>query len=277
MGASFLITLREGLEVALVLAIVLAYLRSTDRRHLFRPVAVGAGVAIGLCIVAGVVFHFVVGEFTGKPEMAIEGSVSVVAAVVLTWMIFWMRKNARGMAADLHGRIDMAADASTFAVAAVAFGAVVREGFETVIFLLGAEAGNHSGSSVVAGGVVGLVAAAGLGVLIYRGGSRLNLKRFFQITGALLVLFAAGLVGKAVHEFMELGGVEGWAAHPVWTIGRGAFARGSFYDFLNGFFGWDAEPERLRVIAYVVYLVPVGTAFFAGGRSRKPAVAPAAA
>jgi high-affinity iron transporter len=266
MGASFLITLREGLEISLVLAIVLAYLAKTGRRSLFPAVAVGAGIAALVCLVAGAAFHLAIGEFEGKAEQAIEGTLAIIAAAVLTWMIFWMRKNARSMSAELHGKLDAAADSSSTAVALVAFGAVAREGFETVLFLLGAETGSSSGASVVVGGLLGLAVSAVLGVMVYRGGRNLNLRRFFQITGALLILFAAGLFAKAVHEFRELLGVEGWLAEPSWLIESGPFASGWFYDFLAGVFGWSSDPERVRVIAYFAYLVPVSIAFFAGGR-----------
>jgi len=277
MGASFLITLREGLEISLVLAIVLAYLAKTGRRDLFPAVAAGAGVAAVVCVVTGLAFHVLIGEFEGRAEQAIEGTLALIAAAVLTWMIFWMRKNARGMSADLHGKLDAAANRSATAVALVAFGAVAREGFETVLFLLGAETGSSSGASVVVGGLLGLAVSAVLGVMVYRGGSKMNLRRFFQITGALLILFAAGLFAKAMHEFRELLEIEGWLAEPVWVIESGVFASGWLYDFLAGVFGWSSDPERIRVIAYVAYLVPVSIAFFAGGRQApapKPAPAP---
>ena len=115
MGASFLITLREGLEISLVLAIVLAYLAKTGRRSLFPAVAMGAGIAALVCLVAGVAFHLAIGEFEGKAEQAIEGSLALIAAAVLTWMIFWMRKNARSMSAELHGKLDAAASSSATA------------------------------------------------------------------------------------------------------------------------------------------------------------------
>jgi high-affinity iron transporter len=229
-------------------------------------VAVGAGIAALVCLVAGAAFHLAIGEFEGKAEQAIEGTLAIIAAAVLTWMIFWMRKNARSMSAELHGKLDAAASSSATAVGLVAFGAVAREGFETVLFLLGAETGSSSGASVVVGGLLGLAVSAVLGVIVYRGGSNLNLRRFFQITGALLILFAAGLFAKAVHEFRELLGVEGWLAEPSWLIESGPFASGWFYDFLAGVFGWSSDPERIRVIAYFAYLVPVSIAFFAGGR-----------
>jgi high-affinity iron transporter len=136
--------------------------------------------------------------------------------------------------------------------------ATVREGLETALFLLSAETDAASGVEVVVGGLIGLAAAALLGWIVYRGGSRLDLRRFFQITGILLILFAAGLVGKSVHEFREALGFEtGGVVNAAWTIRSGPWADGTFYDFLKGFFGWHAETEWIRLIAYVGYLAPV--------------------
>ena len=256
MGAAFLITLREGLEVSLVLAILIAYLVKSDRRQDVPAVWQGTGVAAGGCLVVGIVIYALIGGLHGTANQIVEGSIATAAAIVLTWMIFWMRANARTIGADLRGKVDAAT--TTSALVAIAFVATVREGLETVLFLLSAETGSSSGAEVVLGGVLGLVVAAVLGYLIYRGGNRLNLKRFFQVTGILLILFAAGLVGKAFHEFREALGLEsGLLIDPVWTVESGLWASGTFYDFMKGFFGWHKETELIRLLAYFAYLVPV--------------------
>lgn len=265
MGASFLITLREGLEIALVLAILIAYLVKTDRRGDISAVWRGAGLATAFCVVGGVAFDLFVGEFEGKAEQFIEGTIAILAASVLTWMVFWMRKNARGLGAELRAQIDRADSAR--ALATIAFVAVLREGLETVLFLISAETASSSGSSVVLGGLLGLVVAAVLGRLVYAGGNKVNLRSFFNVTGVLLILFAAGLFGKFFHEYRELLGFEsGWLVEPAWTITSGAWGDGTFYDFMKGFFGWHNEAEHIRVIAYIAYLIPVGWAFLYGGR-----------
>lgn len=267
MGASFLITLREGLEVALVLAILIAYLVKTGRRSDVGAVWRGAGVAAGVCLVGGVAFDLFVGEFEGKAEQFIEGTIAIVAASVLTWMVFWMRKNARGLGAELRAQIDQANSAR--ALSAIAFVAVLREGLETVLFLISAETASSSGSSVVIGGLLGLAIAAVLGRLVYAGGNRVNLRAFFNVTGVLLILFAAGLFGKFFHEYRELLSFEsGWLVEPTWTIASGAWGSGTFYDFMKGFFGWHNEAEHVRVIAYFAYLIPIGWLFLAGGRGK---------
>jgi high-affinity iron transporter len=257
MGASFLITLREGLEIALVLAILAAYLVKSGRSSSLRAMWLGTAAAAAACVVAGVAFHLIVGDFEGKKEQFIEGTLAVLAAVVLTWMIFWMRKHSRGLSSEMRNKLDAAT--TTKAVAVVAFVAVAREGFETVLFLLGAETSSSSGASVVIGGLLGLVVSGCLGLIVYRRGQKVNLASFFRVTGILLILFAAGLVGKAFHEFREFFGFEsGRLISPsLWNITSGPLASGTLFDFLKGLFGWSADPEPIRVIAYVAYLVPV--------------------
>ena len=137
MGASLLITLREGLEISLVLSILLSYMIKTGRRDETRSVWIGAGVAGVLCLIFGLVVHLTVNGLHGKSEMAVEGSIAVIACAVLTYMIFWMRSNARGISGNLQARID--SSTTLFALTAIAFVAVAREGFETALFLISAE------------------------------------------------------------------------------------------------------------------------------------------
>jgi len=252
MGAAFLITLREGLEIGIVLAILIAYLVKTGRRQQLRSVWLGTAVATVACLIAGVAVHAVTNELHGNAEPAVEGTLALFAAVVLTLMILWMRKNARSMGGHLRARVDGAQ--TGMALAVVAFVGVAREGFETVLFLLGAESGGSTGAQVVVGGLLGLAVSAVLGVLVYLGGNRIDLRKFFRYTGVVLILFAAGLVGKAVHEFGELLGLDDlWLFRPLYTLTSGPLASGTVFDFLNGLFGWSASPERLRVVAYLAY------------------------
>jgi high-affinity iron transporter len=271
MGSSFLITLREGLEIALVLAIIVAYLHKTGRGDRVGSVWAGSAVAAVVSVITGFIFYRVVGEFEGKWEQFIEGTLAFAAVGVLTWMIFWMRGNARGIKSELHGKIDAAIDGSGAALGAIAFVAVAREGFETVLFLLGAETSSASGVEVVIGGLLGLAVAAVLGFLFYLGSDRVDLRKFFNWTGLLLILFAAGLFAKGVHEFREFFEFEGaWYSDPVWEITSGPLAEGWTYDFLKGLFGWSSDPERIRVAAYFAFLVPALWFYFKG--APKPAV-----
>lgn len=265
MGSGFLITLREGLEIALVLAIIVAYLTKIGRGDRFGAIWAGAALAAIASVGAGLLFDRLVGEFEGKWEQFIEGALAFAAVGVLTWMIFWMRGHARGIASELHAKLDDALERSSAALAVVAFVAVAREGFETVLFLLGAETAGASGSAVVIGGVAGLAIAAVLGYLLFLGSERVDLRRFFNWTGLLLVLFAAGLFAKGIHEFREFFDLDAtWYSAPMWEISSGPFAEAWTYDFLKGLFGWSRDPERIRVVAYVAYLVPVLWFYFAG-------------
>ena len=265
MGAAFLITLREGLEIAIVLAILISYLVKTDRAGEVAAVWRGAAYAAGICLVAGIAIQIAVGGLHGSVEKGVEAVIALAAASVLTWMIFWMREHARTMGADLRRQVAEATTAG--ALATIAFVAVLREGLETVLFLLSAETASSSGTSVVVGGLAGLAVSVVLGRVFYSAGHRLNLRTFFNVTGVLLILFAAGLVGKFFHELREMLEIEtGWLWSPVWTVESGLWAKGAFYDFMKGFFGWHAETERIRLVAYLAYLLPVGWAFLWGGR-----------
>ncbi len=274
MGASLLITLREGLEMALIVAILVAYLAKIDRTDRVPAVWAGVGIAVGLCVLAAVLFDRFVGSFSDSAaEPWVEGILSLVAGVVLTWMIFWMRGHARGIAGDLHARLDAVVERGPAAVAAVAFVAVAREGFETVLFLIGAqEAGQRSGWNTVVGGLIGLAIAVVLAIAIYGYGHKIDLRRFFTITGGLLIVFAAGMVSKAVFELVEAMHIHALEGASLWTITSGPFAQGWSYDFLAGMFGWTAtEASPIRVITYFAYLVPVSYLFFFGGRKNTAA------
>lgn len=264
MGSAFLITLREGLEISLVVAIIAAYLVKTGHRRHLPSMWVGVGAAAIASIASGFVFDSLIGDLTGRWEQAIEGTLAFLAVAVLTWMIFWMRRNSRNISGDLHAKIDVALGRSTLALAVISFVAVAREGFETALFLIGAETSATSGAAVVVGGFVGLAVSVVLGVAFYAGSAHIDLRRFFQYTGLLLILFAAGLFAKGLHEFRELLGIE-WSvvSNTVWNVTSGPLAEGStMHDFLKGLFGWSPNPERIRVVGYLAYLVPVAWFFY---------------
>ncbi len=268
MGSSFLITLREGLEASLIIAILLTYLKKTNRWADARYVWRGTAVAIGLCLVAGVAIFIALDGLEGKFEYAVEGFIALFATAVLTHMIFWMRSHARTLGQELRDKVDRSVAS---ALAVIAFAAVLREGLETVLFLLSAKTETASGSQVVIGGVVGLAISIVIGFGVYRSGNRLNLRTFFNVTAILLLLFAAGLAGKTVHELRELVAWEdGWLVSSAWTIEGGMWAQGTFYDFMRGLFGWHRSPENIRVIAYFTYLIPVLYLYRRGGSNSTP-------
>ena len=265
MGSSFLITLREGLEASLILAILLTYLKKTDRWADARFVWAGTVAAIGICLVAGIAIFIALDGLNGKVEYAVEGFIALSATAVLTHMIFWMRSHARTLGKELRDKVDASVGS---ALAIIAFVAVLREGLETVLFLLSAETATASGGDVVIGGLLGLALSVVIGFGVYRSGNRLNLRTFFNVTAVLLLLFAAGLAGKSVHELrLFISWEAGWLVSSAWTLESGLFASATFYDFMKGLFGWHKNPENIRVLAYFTYLIPVLLVYLRGAKS----------
>ena len=277
MGSGFLIMLREGLEAALIVAIVLAYLRTLGRTDAFARVWLGTAAAVAVSLVAGGVVFVAVGELEGRPEEITEGIVALAAAGVLTWMIFWMARQARFIKGELHAKVDAAmASGSTLALSSIAFVAVLREGLESALFLLGTSVGDESNAARLGGGLLGVAAAAAIGYLVYRGSRRVNLRVFFRVTGILIILFAAGLVAKGVHEFQEAG-LLGSVSEHVWDVSDIAWLDPESTqsgEFLGGLFGWSPDPSFEMLLVYFAYLIPIGGAFLAQTR-RLPAAAPA--
>jgi high-affinity iron transporter len=202
MGAG-VVVLREGFEASLVVGIVLAFLDRTGRRDGFGAVWVGVALALALSLGVGAALFAAGAELEGRSEAVFEGLVMLVAAGLLCWMIFWMRSHARTIRHDLEGRTRAALDTgSALGLAFVAFVGVAREGVETALFLFGAVEGSSTLVSVVAS-LAGAAAAVGLGYLFYRGSHRLDLRLFFKVTSALLLLFAGYLLASGLHELAE--------------------------------------------------------------------------
>ncbi len=205
MGAA-VVTLREGFEVSLIVGIVLAFLNRTGRRDGFWPVWVGAVAAAAISVAVGIMLWAIGTEFEGRAEAIWEGTIMLAAAAMLTWMVFWMRRQARTIRKSLESQIeDALATGSTLGLAAVAFVGVLREGLETALFLLGTLENSNPGISL-ASGLAGLVAAFALGYLFYKGSARLDLRRFFLVTSLILLGFAGWLLFGGTHELGE-GGV----------------------------------------------------------------------
>jgi high-affinity iron transporter len=204
MGAG-VVVLREGFEASLVVGIVLAFLDRTGRRDGFAAVWVGVGAALALSLLAGVALFAAGAELEGRSEYIFEGVVMLVAAALLTWMIFWMRGHARTLRSDIEGRTQAALDAgSALGLGLVVFLGVAREGVETALFLFSSVEGSSRGLSAL-GAAIGGAAAVGLGYLFYRGSHRLNLRTFFTVTSALLLVFAGYLLAMGLHELAEAG------------------------------------------------------------------------
>ncbi|MFC1917702.1 iron uptake transporter permease EfeU [Chloroflexota bacterium] len=259
---TFLITLREGLEAALIIGIVLAFLNQTGERQWFKQVWLGTTAAILVSIIAGLVLFLSVGAFEGKTEKIFEGIAMLTAAGILTWMVFWMRKQAANIKTELHARIKAAiGSGSSIAITGLAFVAVVREGIETVLFLFGATRNADSAVLEVSGGVAGIALAIVIGYGVYKGTSRLNLRTFFNTTGLLLILFAAGLLTHGIHEFQEAGIIPIVVEH-LWDINNIFPEKSVFGMFFTAVFGYNGNPSLIEVAAYTGYLATTLILFF---------------
>lgn len=203
---SFVVVLREGFEAALVVGLILAFLNKTGHaEQTRRAVWLGVGAAVLSSLVIGGILFAAVGELSGKAEKLYEGTAMLLAAAVVTWMVFWMRKQARTLGGHLREQVSTAlGSGSGFAVAAVVFVGVAREGLESALFLF-ASVGGDGPVAAIAGGAAGAALAVLLGYLFYRGTIRLDLRRFFMITGVLVIAFAAYLIMGGLHEFGEAG------------------------------------------------------------------------
>jgi high-affinity iron transporter len=275
MGATFVIALREGIEAALIVSIVLAYLKQLGASDRARLVWWGTGLAVALSAAVGTGIFIAGAEFEGTAEEVFEGLVTLAAVGVLTWMIFWMRRQGSRIRSELHEKVDTAIVSGGLALAGLAFFAVVREGIETALFLFAATKGTAVQGTAVApatqvtGAVLGLGLAVVLGVLLYRGGIRMNLRSFFRVTGLILIVVAAGLFAFSLHELQEAGWLPVLEAHAFdlsasFPDDAGAGA------ILRGLVGYNADPTWLEVVGWAAYLVVVGGSFL-----RRSAVTPA--
>jgi high-affinity iron transporter len=279
-----LIGLREGVEAALIVAIVLAYLvRSGNGRHAGK-VWFGTAAAAALSVLIGLLIFVSVGAFQAPYEQLFEGTTMLLAAGVVTWMLFWMRRQSAGLKGELHAAIERAlGDGSAWGLAVLAFSAVIREGVETALFLAGqATSVSASASSVGLGALAGLSGAAVIGWGFYRGSRVVDLRRFFRWTGIVLVFIAAGLLSKAVHEYIEVAGIAGLSlagAQPAFDLGRVLSSDVGIGEFLHAIFGYSAAPETLTLIVHVGYVVGILWLYLRPTRiaERAPGTTPASA
>ena len=266
LGSGLLTGLREGVEAALIVAIILAYLDRTGNRRHFQRVWLGVAAAVALSIAVGAVLWVSIGGLPEPTEQILDAAVMILAAVVVTWMLFWMRRVAVNMRGELQAAVDRSlTSASVWGLSVLAFTAVVREGIETSLFLLGQVAAASSAESgalaVLLGALIGLVLAAGIGYGFYRGAHVLNLRAFFRWTGVALIFIAAGLLSHAVHDLVEAGvitiGTE--TAFDLSGIlphsGEGPLALvGSL---LRAMFGYTSQPEWITFLTWLGYIVVV--------------------
>src|SRR5271165_4548092 len=267
MLATFVIFLREGVEASMIIAILLAYLNRIGRRDHFRDVFIGVGAALILATAGGAVAYETIRSYNGSRVQTIFETITyLLAAIVLTYMTFWMRKHARSLSKELRARADASLDGrARWGLGLLAFQAVGREGLETVVFTL-AIIFSTSTAGALGGAAIGLAASLVIAFAIYRLGHRLNMARFFTIIGVLLMVFAAGLLADTVENLQQLGWLPVLNA-PMWHSGRLLSESSAFGDVLHSFFGYSDAPTPLQLLIYVGYLAIVVLAYL-GVRAR---------
>ena len=271
---TFIIGLREGLEAALIVGIVAAFLAQQGRKDALRQVWLGTGLAIGICVAVGVILQIISADLPQRGQERLETVVGVVAVAMVTYMVVWMRSHAKDLKGDLERSTASAlAQNSTKALVLMAFLAVMREGFETVVFLLAAFHASGHGVTSGIGALLGILLAVVGGYAIYKGGLRVNLQRFFRVTGLVLVVIAAGLVMTAFHT----GNEGGWISvgqqqmfDLTWFVRPGSVVS----SLVTGVLGIQPFPNQIEVFAWVVYLVPMVLVVCWPARRGKPEGAP---
>jgi high-affinity iron transporter len=256
--------LREGVEAALIVSIILAYLAKTGNQRHFGKIWLGAGAAVVVSVVIGLVLFNTIGGFEEPAEQIFEGFAMLLAAGVVTWMLFWMRRTSANIRGELQAGVDRAlVDGGILGLAVLAFTAVIREGIETALFLMGqATAAGTEASSTLIGAIIGLVIAVGIGYALYRGAQVINLRTFFSWTGIALIFIAAGLLSHGIHEFIEAGWItvgtstafdisgilpHDPAAGPLGVVGS----------ILRALVGYTSTPEWITFVAWLIYIVVV--------------------
>jgi high-affinity iron transporter len=271
--ANYLIGLREGLEAALIVAILMAYVVRLDQRHALPRMWAGVGLAILLAMGTGAVLHLTSQTLTFEAQEAFGGFMSILAVGLITWMVFWMAQRARGIKAHLHGEVDRALLGGTWTLTLIAFIAVAREGLETALFLWAGIRSSGTTATPLVGAGLGLATAVVIGILIYRGAVRLNLSRLFTWTGVGLIVVAAGVLSYGVHDLQEAGILPG--------LGSMAFdvstqiPPGSWYGtLLKGVLNFSPATTWLELAAWWGYLVPTMAAYVHVIRTGRPARLP---
>jgi high-affinity iron transporter len=273
--SSALIGLREGLEAALVVSILIAFLVKSGKRDYLKWVWTGVAAALVVCVAIGTIIAYTIGEMQFEHQEIAGGSLSIIAVGFVTWMIFWMRATARTISTELRGKLSHAVELGAVAVVVMALLAVGREGLETMAFFYANVRTAESGTTQpLIGFIVGIAVAIVLGWLIYRGALRFNLGKFFQITGVLLVFVAAGILAYGVHDLQEAGVLPG--LNTLAFDLSGPMPEDSWYGALaKGLLNYSAQTTVLQAIVWLAYVAVVLTLFLMPRRATAAASRPA--
>ncbi|MFT4299060.1 MAG: FTR1 family protein [Aeromicrobium sp.] len=287
MVSTFIIGLREGLEAALIVGILLAYVRKIGRDDVRWRIWAGVGCALALSLSVGAILTFGTYGLTFQAQEFIGGTLSLVAVGFVTWMVFWMARTARHLKSELEAEVDRALTGSDWSLIAIGFFAVAREGIETALFLWSAVRSSGNNEATWLGAVLGLACAVVLGAAIYHGAIRIDLARFFRWTGLALVIVAAGVLAYAIHDLQEarflpgpfepapsgasdlVAGLYGDAAW-LFRITDVLDPSGFPAALLKGTIGFTPEMTKLEVLAWAVYLAVVMTLFVRITFRRRP-------
>jgi high-affinity iron transporter len=267
MLSTFIIALREGLEAALIIGILVAYILKTDRRHLLAPLWSGVAAAIVGSIGLGLILSKTSEELTERAEKLFVGTTSFLAVALVTWMVFWMKRTARTLKADLHGKVDSALRTGPLALAGAAFFAVIREGLETALFVYTNFKTIADTRSAALGLILGFAAAISLGYLIFKSAIKLDLSKFFRYTGVALVVVAAGVLSYGVHEFQELGWLPGGESY-AWDVSNLIPKDSLLGATLGGLVGFDNTTSWLQLGIWTIYVTSVLGAYLSKPRTR---------
>ncbi|MEW6045744.1 MAG: iron uptake transporter permease EfeU [Bacillota bacterium] len=276
MAAAALIMLREGIEAALIVAILLGYLRKIGRARHARHVWAGVTAAVAASLLLAALFSWLFGGLEGRAEGIFEGAVMLAAVAVLTSMILWMQAQARHLKGRLEHQVEHALSAGQLlGLSTIAFVAVLREGVESVLFLSAVFLAQPS-AGAAAGALLGVAAAVLLAYLTFRASVRLDLRQFFFYTGLVLIVVAAGLLAAGVHELQEAGVLPTFVEH-VWDINWLINEKSALGSFLKALVGYNANPSLLEVLAWIAYMATVGVRYVGATRPRPAVSAPASA
>jgi high-affinity iron transporter len=270
--ANYLIGLREGLEAALVVSILVAYLVKTGRADRLGGIWVGVLAAIAISIGFGALLSFTSSNLSFEAQEAFGGTLSIIAVGFVTWMIFWMRRAARTLSSELRERVDLAVATGGWVLALTAFLAVGREGLETSLFLWSAVQSTGQGTQPLLGATLGLVTAVVLGWLFYRGAVRINLGKFFRWTGLLLIVVAAGVLAYGVHDLQEAGILPGLNTL-AFDISNAVPPDSWYGTLLRGTINLTPQTTVLQAVVWVLYVVPVLALFLRPAAPPRPAAA----